>query len=240
MGEYDRREQKIKSRVISNNGGGSRQLKSFVDNHSPIIRQMQHEKSFSKKDGILQREAYFYEKPVVMSGGPNHYHIGFDSYHTFKHPIHIYQPEESERHKNALVTNHSKDVGFGAHGGFSSKICNDDGELFTYYNGIVGAGGKVTEKISNTDNEDKALVRAIDKIGPEHKYNILGFNCQKWYLKVMEEYEKLRPYANIIVYPTPDSKTIRRENADDETTPLLGHYYGADELWDVKEAELTK
>ena len=91
-----------------------------------FVEQMKFANSFSpKRESVLQRNAFFYKKPIA---GPlvNHYHIGFDDFHTFSHLIHVYQPGENARLPNAISTNYSKDVGFGAKQGLSQSILDEN------------------------------------------------------------------------------------------------------------------
>lgn len=198
---------------------------SFVDNRA--------------SSSCLQRKAYTYEKPLVgnkIVGPAYHAHLGFDDFHTLKHPVHVYQPGENARQKNALQTNYVKDVGFGAASGMSiAALIGGPGELFTYYNGIEAAGGTNKKEISHSEEEDNFLVDAINGIGPDKTYSILGYNCQKWRKDVLENYD-IRRRANGIVpniYHIP--KKIYREKPIEEDTPLLASYYGANENWDEKQ-----
>lgn len=215
---------------------GERSKLSFVDNRKTAVTQ-------SQIKNAIQKKASYYEKP--LSGDKirrpfYHAHIGFDEFHTFPYNIHIYQPNESSRSKNALVTNYTKDIGFGAAAGFSKDVVlGGPGEFFTYFNGIESAGGEWKYDLSKNSAEDSKLIYAINKIGPNHEYTIGGYNCQTWYQDVKAEYEKIRD-SPFLPWLDPHDKKIFRENAADTDfyTSLLGSYYGAYENWDEKQPGL--
>lgn len=204
----------------------------FIDNRNS---------SFSLQKKVLQTKAYTYEKPLVgdkIVGPAYHAHLGFDNFHTLIHPVHVYQPGENARQKNALLTNHVKDVGFGAATGMSIKVVTGaSGELFTYYNGIEAAGGTNKKEISSSDEDDNLLVDAINSIGPNKTYSLGGYNCQSWRAEVLENY-KTRQKASIVPNVYSIRKKISREKPMEEDTPLLASYYGADENWDEKQPGL--
>lgn len=235
MGEYSREQRNQLSRAIANSETGSKQLKQIIDNRMLFVEQMKFANSFSpKRESVLQRNAFFYKKPIA---GPlvNHYHIGFDDFHTFSHLIHVYQPGENARLPNAISTNYSKDVGFGAKQGLSQSILDDEGELFTYYNGIQGAGGKAEkDPISTSPSEDAKLVSIINQIGTNNRYSLVGYNCQKWYKEVVDAFNKEKHNRDRL--PILDRREIPKKIVTDHffNRSMDAHYYGYKQKWDEK------
>lgn len=188
--------QEVPSRTIEpaqNSSEGA----SFVDNRdtaqlrliSTIQRIGSGEDVNKQSDGgIIQRVAHVYHRNLIPAKDPAkiafHAQIGFDKVHEFKRLIHVYQPGEAARLKNAFTTNTVSDVGFGAKGGAGGRvITGDTGELFTYYNGIEAAGGTRDRIISRTDREDSILINIINTI-PLKEYKIHGYNCKEWVKEV--------------------------------------------------------
>lgn len=223
------------SRVMQQLDGKGAQQFRMKDNRKSNIS------LFFNRYNPLQRQAFTYKKPLTgkkIIGNFFHAHLGFDDYHTLNHPVHVYQPNEESRQSNALLTNTVKDVGFGLADGLSPKvITGGDGELFTYHNGIEGAGGTKEIKISNTKEEDNLLVDAINYIGPNRKYFIGGYNCQSWLADVIRDFNRRKKESLSSTGTRPVPK-IWRENPISIYTPLLASYYGASYRWGEKQSGL--
>ena len=112
---------------------------------------------------------------------------------------------------------------------------DDEGELFTYYNGIQGAGGKAEkDPISTSPSEDAKLVSIINQIGTNNRYSLVGYNCQKWYKEVVDAFNKEKHNRDRL--PILDRREIPKKIVTDHffNRSMDAHYYGYNQNWDEK------